>query len=88
MNKYLILCSIIFLMLLFVGLSFQLSKEMKKCGEKDELLFVFNMDRLNEKNISFADFQEITYMNLENIWFECPKNIQDCFVYETVEDCR
>lgn len=54
-----------------------------------EFRFLFNKERLKEKNISFEDFSYVTYLYLNNTEIVCDiGNIQDCFVYELSGNCE
>jgi len=59
-------------------------QEFKEECEGDNFLFVFNMERLKERNMSLSDFEYITYLYMDDFYFKCPENFEDCFVYEKV----
>lgn len=60
----------------------ELNPDFEGCHTR--FMFVFNKQRLAEKNITLDDFYYAIYLNLFNITIDCPQKLQDCFVYEHI----
>lgn len=61
----------------------------EECTKEVEFNFLFNMERLNEKNITFEDFEYATYLYMDDVEVDCSREgIEDCFVYGVLQECE
>lgn len=61
----------------------------EECTKDIEFNFLFNMERLNERNITFEDFEYVTYLYMDDVEVDCSREgIEDCFVYGILKKCE